>query len=38
MKRSALRMIVCPDCHDELELEARAEEGAEVMEGSLFNK
>jgi SAM-dependent methyltransferase len=35
MKRSALRFLVCPSCRSELELHARREAGAEVVEGSL---
>lgn len=37
MKRSALRFLVCPTCQDGLELQARIEDGPEVMEGSLHS-
>ena len=35
MKLTALRFLVCPTCKDALELQARVEEGPEVMEGQL---
>lgn len=35
MKRSALDFLVCPACRESLDLHARAEEGAEVMSGTL---
>src|SRR5439155_4280136 len=37
MKASALRFLVCPACREALELRARAEEGREVMTGSLVS-
>jgi SAM-dependent methyltransferase len=35
MKPQALKFLVCPSCHSELELLAHAVEGPEVMEGQL---
>ncbi len=35
MKPSALDVIVCPSCKEELKLRASAQEGAEVVEGQL---
>jgi uncharacterized protein YbaR (Trm112 family)/ubiquinone/menaquinone biosynthesis C-methylase UbiE len=38
MKASALDVIVCPACRNELELSVNAKEGAEIMEGRLACK
>jgi len=35
MKRSALRFLVCPSCRDGLDIRVEAEDGPEVMAGSL---
>jgi uncharacterized protein YbaR (Trm112 family) len=35
MKITALEFLVCPECKEELDLQARIKQGAEIIEGAL---